>query len=272
MYTYKEQLEIISKIPIKEGEGFNMNCPFCGGYKTFGMAVKDGKKLYHCFKVSCGVKGAQDIGMSSNTIMRRLENKKSDKKTKKLLEVPSMLGAPKNYPAVMKYLTENNCIEAYEQDLIDIKYSPGENRVLFFSNDGCGAVGRTLVKSVPKWKQYGLIDGVIKVGSGKTAILVEDVPSACAIGGLTNCVGCALLGTVLTSLQRAQLMYFTNIIVALDADASRKAIALKSKLESRIATKVHFLDEDIKKLQKQKIRELCKRYETKSPYSSNKIL
>ena len=256
MYTYKEQLEIVSKIPVKEGEGFNMNCPFCGGYKTFGLAVKDGKKLYHCFKVSCGVKGVQDVGMSSHTIMRRLNNKSSKDRTKKLLPIPTMLGEPKNYPAVMKYLSNTNCLAAYKKDLIEIKYSPAENRVLFFSEDGQGAVGRSLIGAVPKWKQFGLIEGLIKVGSGNKAIVVEDIASACAIGGLTDYVGCALLGTVLNTQQRAQLMLFSDIMIALDKDASKKAIQLKSRLEGRVNTKVIFLEDDIKNTQAKKIREL----------------
>ena len=43
MYGYKEQLEIVDKIPVKEGQGYNMNCPFCGGRKTFGIALRNGK-------------------------------------------------------------------------------------------------------------------------------------------------------------------------------------------------------------------------------------
>ena len=58
MYGYREQLEIVDKIPVKEGQGYNMNCPFCGGRKTFGIALRSGRKLWHCFKVSCGVRGS----------------------------------------------------------------------------------------------------------------------------------------------------------------------------------------------------------------------
>ena len=255
MYGYREQLEIVDKIPVKEGQGYNMNCPFCGGRKTFGVALRNGKKLWHCFKVSCGVRGSQDVGMSSTTILKRL-NSIEGGPTKKLLPLPNILGEPSNYPAAIKYLEDNNAIKAYEQGLLKVRYSPADNRVLFFSNDEKGAVGRSIVGQIPKWKQYGLIEGLVKVGSGNTAVVVEDIPSACAIAVHTNYMGCALLGTVLSVLQKRQLMTFTNVIIALDKDARKKSLHLQSKLQGRVNTRVVFLEEDLKWLTGEQIQRI----------------
>ena len=244
MYTYAEQRDMVDQIHIKEGENINIDCPFCGGRKTFGITIKDGKKLWHCFKISCGVRGVQTVGMSSGAIRRRLNGIETN--TRKLIDIPSMVSSPSFHPAAMKYLEENNCLHAYNNNLIRIEYAPAEHRVLFYSNDNKGAVGRSIIGDKPKWKQYGNIEGVIKVGSGNTAVVVEDIPSACAVSMFPDCSGCALLGTMLSTLQKVQLSAFDEVILALDKDASRKAIELQSKLEWRVKTRVVFLEEDLK--------------------------
>ena len=245
MYSYREQIEMLDNIIVKEGHGININCPFCGGRKTLGIAIRDGRKLWHCFKVSCGVRGVKSVGMSNATLRRKL-NGVSTIQTKDLLEMPTLLSSPQYHPAVLKYLEDNNSLEAYEKGLIRVEYSPAEKRVLFFSQDGSGAVGRSLVGDIPKWKQYGRIDGLLRVGSGSTAIVVEDVNSACVAGMFSNCSGCALLGTVLSPQQKYELCTFKRVIIALDKDASKKAVKLKERLDGRVDTKVVFLQEDLK--------------------------
>ena len=47
---------------------------------------------------------------------------------------------------------------------------------------------------------------------------------------------------------------FTKVVVALDKDASKKAIKLKSKLEGRVNTKVVFLEDDLKWLNMDQIQ------------------
>ncbi len=245
MYSYREQIEMLDNIIVKEGHGININCPFCGGRKTLGIAIKDGRKLWHCFKISCGVRGVKSVGMSTATLRRKL-NGVSTTQTKSLLEIPTLLSSPQYHPAVLKYLEDNNSIEAYEKGLIRVEYAPAEKRVLFFSQEGAGAVGRSLVGDLPKWKQYGRIEGILRVGSGDTAIVVEDVNSACVASLFHNCSGCALLGTVLSQQQKSELCTFDRVIIALDKDASRKSINLKERLEGRVNVKVVFLEEDLK--------------------------
>jgi len=258
MYTYNEQIEIIDKIHVKEGMGININCPFCGGRKTLGIAIRDGRKMWHCFKLSCGAKGATTIGMSTKALRRRIHSVEGANRLKRLIDIPAHLSAPVFHPAVLHYLEDNNSLEAYQNGLIRVEYAPAERRVLFFSEDERGAVGRSLDGATPKWKQYGEIEGIIRVGDGDVAVVVEDVPSACSVSRFTKCSGCALLGTVLSSQQKAQLCAFTEVIIALDKDASRKAIDLKSKLEGRVKTRVVFLEDDLKWLTGDQIQALLR--------------
>jgi hypothetical protein len=256
MYTYTEQIEIIDKISVREGCGINVNCPFCGGRKTLGVAVRQGKKLWHCFKVSCGIRGTRSVGMSTGALRKRLHGVEASKRTKRLAEVPALVSDPSFHPAVLKYLEDNNCIEAYHGGLIRVEYAPAEHRVLFFSNDEKGAVGRTMDGAIPKWKQYGNIEGVVKVGTGDVGVIVEDVPSACSISRLQGFIGCALLGTVLSNVQKAQLNHFKEVVVALDKDASRKAIELSRRLEGRVKCRVILLEEDAKHMTVGSLRSL----------------
>lgn len=245
MYSYRDQIEMLDNIIVKEGHGININCPFCGGRKTLGIAVKDGRKLWHCFKVSCGVKGSKIVGMSTTTLRRKL-NGISTAQTKTLLEIPTLLSSPDNHPAVIKYLEDNNSLAAYRKGLVRVEYAPADKRVLFFSQSGSGAVGRSLVGDLPKWKQYGSIEGLLTVGSGDKAIVVEDANSACVAGMFYNCSGCALLGTVLNPQQKAQLVSFNEVVICLDKDASSKAIQLLRRLEGRVRSRVVFLEDDLK--------------------------
>ena len=255
MYSYRDQIEMLDNIIVKEGHGININCPFCGGRKTLGIAVRDGRRLWHCFKVSCGVKGAQTVGMSTSTIRRKL-NGISTAQTKTLLEIPTLLSSPDNHPAVIKYLEDNNSLAAYRKGLIRVKYAPADKRVLFFSQSGSGAVGRSLVGDLPKWKQYGSIEGLLTVGTGNTAIVVEDINSACLLGMFPVCTGCAILGTVLSKQQKTELCTFDRVVIALDKDASRKSIRLKERLEGRVDVKILFLEEDIKNMSFNKVGQL----------------
>jgi len=258
MYSYREQIEIIEKIVVKDGQGFNIDCPFCGGRKTFGIARRDGKKMWHCFKVSCGIKGVQSAGMSTSNIRKRLAGVEDKAKTKKFLAIPSPLGDPINYPAAIEYIKQNNCYHAYENNLVPIRFDPVDRRVLFFNKDMSGAVGRSITGQVPKWKQYGDIPGILTVGNGSIGVVVEDAPSACAVSLLKDHVGCALLGTSLNPLQKRQLRLFSKLIIALDKDARGKSVTLASKLEGTVKTRIVFLEEDLKCLTGQQIKDLIR--------------
>jgi hypothetical protein len=113
--------------------------------------------------------------------------------------------------------------------LIKVRYLPTENRVLFYTNDGTGAVGRALDSRLPKWWKYGETSQGISVGSGEHAVLVEDVASACAVSRVSGVVGFALLGTNITNGIKTQLVKYKKTTLVLDSDASSKAVYLIRK-------------------------------------------
>ena len=251
MSTYREQLEILKPIKLSDGQTRRMNCPFCGGTGTFSISRKDGARVWNCYKASCGVRGGTGTDMTIDGIRNRLSGDTTQ--IKNYDPIPEHLSMPRSHDKVIAYLRSVGSLEAFEKGLVDVRFSPQQNRVLFFMNDRQGAVGRALDKRKPKWRVYGSTEGLFKVGSGRTAIVVEDAASACSVGVFTHCSGCALLGTSLSSLQKQQLITFDEVVIALDADASRKAIRLQGRLEGRVNTRVVYLSEDLKYLTKLEI-------------------
>lgn len=256
MYSYKDQLEILSPIRLREGESIRVDCPFCGGRNTFGISNKDGKRIWHCFKASCGIRGSEGVGMETTSVLKRIHSTHESLPEKPKLPIPIHLSDPSNHPAVIQYLEDNNCIHALENNFIRIMYAPTDKRVLFFNPDSSGAVGRSLVGAKPKWKRYGSIEGVMAVGKGDTAVVVEDIASACAVSQLNKFKGCALLGTTLSNVQKAQLITFREVVIALDKDASATAINMQRKLEGRVNTSTIFLEEDLKCLSHSRLCDL----------------
>jgi hypothetical protein len=212
-----------------------------------GISNKEGRKVWHCFKASCGLKGSENVGMTLAGIRRRVDGEGSSVKASGAL-MPDMLSDPRQHTESLNYLKSVNSLKALEDGLVDIKYSPAHKRVIYMMPNKTGGVGRSLINEKPKWKNYGDTSGLLTIGIGSVAVVVEDAASAANISQFSFCSGCALLGTTLSSQQRAELLHFTKVVIALDKDASRKAIRLKSKLEGRVETKVLLLEDDIKYL------------------------
>jgi DNA primase len=143
-----------------------------------------------------------------------------------------------------------------------VMYDFAEDRCVFLiyddNNNMIGAVGRALRKGVmPKWKRYDKRKDLMFFCGKKqgTAVLVEDCASACTVfaSGFT---GVALLGTSLNEHHIYQLRVFDKIIVALDADASQKAIRMQKMLAPHVSSELLFLTDDLKYLTPESVRSL----------------
>jgi hypothetical protein len=254
MYTYREQLAMLDGIRLMPNQHLRIDCPFCGGTKTFTISNVDGSRLWHCFKASCGVRGAQSIGRSPDQIRKRLEG--SQEAVRKAPAIPSILSSPDHHPHVLRYLERNGSMDVYRDGLCHIKFDPASDRVLFYMADRKGAVGRSLRGEKPKWKAYGDTAGILTVGSGDTLVLVEDAASACSVGRVSGLVGGALMGTNISPEQRHQLGAYQHVVLALDKDASRKSLMIQASLRGYVNVSVRFLEEDLKYLTIERVREV----------------
>ena len=249
--TYAEQLAIIKDIPIREGDSKVIQCPFCYGVKKFTISKHDGKTLWNCYRASCNGKGIysgkRDVKAVKNYLAKTILEGKSN-----FRPVPSITTSVYNAPRAIDFLNSVNSLEAFKNGYIEVRYSPAEDRVVFYTKTG--AVGRTLSGIGPKWVSYGLLPNGIHVGEGSTAVLVEDVPSACSISRMSGYVGVALLGTTITSSIKLTLSTYTKIYLVLDKDASLKSITQHKKITQQIH--IRFTQKDLKYLSTEKIQKL----------------
>ena len=241
--TYAQQLKIVQTIPVQEGETLVVTCPFCYGPKKLAVSKSGGKILWYCYRASCEAKGAYSGRRNQKAVRDYLSNT-APTKNKPVKPIPSITTSVDNHPPAMEYLHSVNSVEAYKNKLINIRYAPAEDRVLFYGNNG--AVGRSLRRFGPKWLSYGELPDGIHVGTGDIAVLVEDTPSACAVSRLDGLVGVALLGTTITSGIKKTLNKFTKLYLVLDKDASSKAISEEMKIDRSI--RVRLTGSDLKSL------------------------
>ena len=244
-YTRSDQISIIKSITLKEGDSKTLDCPFCGGRKKFTISKIDGRVIWNCYRASCTSRGVYNSGRSLTAIKNKL-NGTNNRTLKRTTEIPAILSDVDNHPNAVEYLQSVNAYESYKNGLINIKYAPAYNRVLYFNHYNNGAVGRALDDRKPKWMTYGDTDQGIKVGVGKTAVLVEDVASACSVARLPNVTGYALLGTNITTSIKSQLKSFTKCIIVLDLDASSKALRLAKAIQSYTDVRVRLTKQDLK--------------------------
>lgn len=256
--TYAQQLKTVQTIPVQEGETVVVTCPFCYGPKKLAVSKSGGKLLWYCYRASCDAKGAYS-GRRNQKAVKDYLNNTSPTKNKPVKPIPEITTAVENHAPAIEYLKSVNSLEAYQNKLINIRYAPAEDRVLFYGDNG--AVGRSLRKFGPKWLSYGELNEGIHVGTGDIAILVEDTPSACSVSRLSGYVGVALLGTTVTrSIHKTLNKYATKYLV-LDKDASIKSISHMRYIDRSL--KVRLTNVDLKAMTTEKIQQLIQLEKTK---------
>ena len=254
MSSYRDQVEYVKSIILAEGDRHTADCPFCGGKNKFTLDKFDGKLIWNCYRASCGVKGAYTGKRDINAAKSYLEGNATQRFKAKYKEIPALTTRVTNHDPAVSYLKHVNSYDAYLRGDIKIRYAPVEDRVLFYNSDGTGAVGRSLRPVRAKWWSFGDLTEGIHVGTGKHAVLVEDVASACSVSSVTGYVGVALLGTNITKSITKTLSKYQKVTLVLDNDASLKAISLARKLNMQC--NVRFTRLDLKYLTAQAIEDL----------------
>lgn len=256
--NYQEMLSIVQRYPVQAGESTRVNCPNCGGNKTLSLTKRDGQLFWNCFKASCDLTGRSNVGRNQQEVREYLSGRTHTIK-KRTPDIPSIQSAPANNPEVLAYLEQNNCYSAFADKIIKISYSPAEKRVLFYTPDEKGCVGRALNRGVkPKWKAYGEFNSLFSVGNKPVAVVVEDAASACAVYATGDYTGVALLGTHMSLSQRKALLHYSRVIICLDKDASKKAVYLAKQLRGTVQAGVRLLTKDLKQYQPEEIKEILK--------------
>ena len=222
--------DIISDIDIASGETKRINCPNCGGYKTFTVTNNMGSLMWNCYKASCNVKGTQKVHMSVDDIRASIHKREA---AKAVFELPPYIVPSSDFYYVKKF-TDMWGLDFKEHGLM---YDVKEDRVVFPIYDNgkiVDATGRAVLKRLPKWKRYGKSDLPYSYGCGNTAVVVEDCVSAVAVSSFGNFVGVAVLGTSLSPSHKKFLTQFSTAIIALDPDAMKKTLAFAKELRGHV--------------------------------------
>ena len=175
---------IISDIDILNNETKRMNCPECGGYKTFTVSNNMGRLLWNCYKASCSISGSKPVHLSVEDIKRTLH--KEDRKAEHFV-MPEYVVPYKGQPDITRFMERFDLMGGLHHDVKD-------NRAVFpIVHDGItvDAIGRSLRNSLPKWKRYGNSNVPFLNGTGNVAVVVEDCVSASVLES-EGCVGVAL--------------------------------------------------------------------------------
>lgn len=250
------QLPDISNKPI--GYSTRCDCTSCGSHNSVSLTRTVDGVLYYCFDASCGKKGFIPCDITQDTVKQYLNNTKSsiDK-----WEIPSHFIPGYKSISTQNWLTENNAAYAYKSGAAKVMYDPQQNRHVFLVDEYGGTGRKSGWKrgdSDSKWYKYGNPQAPLIVGKNKQiGVIVEDPLSACAVYPIY--VGISLLGTNFKSsfIEPIRGLGLTTIIVALDKDASKKALTMAEELSWYFNdVKVKFLDKDLKYYNQEQVREI----------------
>ena len=235
---------------------FRTNCPMCGGRNTFTISKLQSRLLWNCYKASCKIRGTKETDRTKHDIVQKLQNYHAS--FYHTFQVPDYFTSVTNNDRALRYLKNNNCIDAYENRLVNIMYDPKQDRVVFMVKDGVhivDAIGRSLnYKVKPKWYRYGKSEKLFICGDSQDAILVEDAASACAVSKIFT--GVALLGTNLKHADLTFLKKFHKVHICLDPDATRKSIWMQSHLSYYVSCDIVRLEDDLKYFKPEEIKKL----------------
>lgn len=245
--------DFVMDLPLQPNGRLRMDCPMCGKKNTFSVGEQNGQRLYHCFHADCSASGRTGFRLTKDVTTHPMllkANKKSSVPPAvgcAAFEIPSTFVPISRSPESVAYLKRVHAYDAYLDGRVDLRFDFQRNRIVYMITDGrkvVDAAGRTLTGEKPKWWRYGKSGNPFVCGTGRMAIVVEDCASACCVSGLFS--GVALLGTNLLDSHVAVLRKYERVFVALDKDATQKALYIVRKLQGIVPTNLMILNQDLK--------------------------
>ena len=246
--TYVEGLDIVPNTK------YRSDCPVCAKKNTFSVTDNGLQRMWFCFHADCNVSGRTGVTlsrMSASTVFERSAAVAPPPRTNNTYEIPDTFVSVSRRVEAESYLRKVGAYDAYLCGAADIRYDIRMNRVVFLVKQKgrvVDAAGRSLDGRGPKWYRYASSKYPFVCGSGSDAIIVEDCASSCAVHG--NAVGVALLGTSLLTEHIDTLKRYDRVFVALDKDASDKAVTMLRTLHSHVPTRLMILHTDLKNMEK----------------------
>ena len=254
----------IEDLTLQPNGRLRMDCPSCQKKNTLSVSDDGYRRMYNCFSANCDVKGVTNNRLTT-TNSRVVFEKKSEPSVKHKVsdfQLPSTFVPLSRSQKAIDYVRSVNSYQAYLDNRVDIMYDIRFDRVSFLvKNKGrvVDAVGRTLTNSKPKWYKYGKTNyGFHIINRNSSIFVVEDAPSASSICSFTSVL--ALLGTSLLDNHINIIKKYKNVIIALDNDATNKAVEMSRKISQYVNCSVAFLTNDLKNLEDKDRERFVRKY------------
>ena len=253
----------VESLDIQPMGRYRSDCPVCGKKNTFSVNDDGMQRLWFCFHADCNVSGRTGIKLSRDFAKLAIKKptQRVDTPESKFVIPDTFVSLSRNLDAEL-YVKSVNAYDAYLSGRADIRYDFKRNRVAYLVKQGnnvVDAVGRSIDGRGAKWYRYGNSKRPFISGSGKRdACLVEDAASACSVSNLV--AGVAILGTNLLDEHINVIKNYSRVFVALDKDATDKALGMVKILCRHVPTKLMVLQRDLKNLTKEERDEFLRSY------------
>ena len=145
---------IISDIDVPNGQTKRMDCPSCGGYKTFTITNNMGSLVWNCYKASCNVSGGNRVHLTVDDIRGSMGNVAEF--ADETFDMPQYVVPHRDKRDVLQFCYSYGL----DPDKLGALYDVKEDRVVFPIIHGgktVDATGRAIGKRLPKWKRYGKV-------------------------------------------------------------------------------------------------------------------
>jgi len=247
----------LKNLNLNVNEAVRVDCPICFHKKTFSALNSGDKIVYNCFHADCNIKGR-----TRNELSKRLFNEVEKQKEPEIFYYRNHWEEELENKDYREYVTHYDLQDYYGI----MRYDRHTHRAVFLVKKDdklVDAVGRALYKNKkPKWYRYGNSGYPFVHGNSDTAIIVEDVVSALTLSKF--CTGIALLGTNILQSHIDVLKKYKRVGIALDKDASKKAVQLVDDLSLNMNAKFLLLEEDIKEMLDEDIKKLVDKVNKKA--------
>ena len=221
---------------------YRSDCPVCARKNTFSVSDDGLQRLWYCFHADCNVSGRTGITLTKEFARHALSKSQTN---------ASVPRTSNTYEMPDTFVRSVHAYDAYLSGRTDIRYDFKRNRVVFLVKDGnkvVDAVGRSIDGRSPKWYRYGSDGRPFTCGGADNVVIVEDCASACCISHHVS--GLALLGTNLLDSHIDVIKNYKRVFVALDKDATDKAVDMVKTLCKVVPTKLMVLPRDLKNMTK----------------------
>ena len=243
---------------------YRSDCPLCGKPNTFSVSDNGFERLWYCFHADCNTKGGTGVSLTrDNSSQAFVKKETKQEETEVDFVIPDTFVSLSRNINAENYVKQVHSYDAYLGGLVDIRYDFQRDRVVYLVKYGdkvVDATGRSLTNSKPKWLRYGNSKLPFTCGNVRTNLVItEDCPSACSISNC-NATALALMGTSLLDSHIQVIQNYKKIFVALDKDATRKAVDIVRHLSNYVPTKLVVLKKDLKNMEKEERDDFINNY------------